>query len=142
MKTRIIMLLVLLLMFVGCTKQAEKSAPGEEAEKAAVKSTKEAVEPAREAVPEEAAKAGEEDPDVKSCLNLVIEGKFSDALPVCLAALKKHPANDEVKAAVAKAQAAAGDAAAAVTDTAQDAQKDAGAKAQGAMDQATGSLGH
>jgi hypothetical protein len=134
MKTWIGMMLALLLMFVGCAKQGEQSAPAE-TEKKAVESTKEAM-------PEEAAKAGDEDPDVASCLKLVSQAKFNDALPVCLTALKKHPANEEVKGAVEKAQAAVGDAAAAATEAAQAVQEDAGAKAQGAMDEATGSLGH
>ena len=134
MKKWIVLMLVLGLAFVGCTKQAEQTAPGEAA--------KEAVESTKEAVTEEAAKAEVEDPDVKSCLQLVSEAKFNDALPVCLEALKKHPANDEVKAAVAKAQAEVGDAAAAATDAAQGAQEEAVGKTHGAVDEATGSLGN
>jgi hypothetical protein len=131
MKRGIIMLLVLLLMLVGCTRQGEQGAPGE--------ATKEAVEATKEAVPEEAAQAVEEDPDVTNCLELVSEAKFSEALPVCLTALEKNPANEQVKAAVEKAKSAAGEAAAAATDTAQGAQQEAEEKVQGAMEQATGS---
>ena len=89
MKKWIVLLLVLGLAFVGCTKQAEQTAPEEAAQ--------EAVESAKEAIPEEAPKAEAEveDPDVKSCLQLVSETKFADALPVCLEALKKHPENEE-----------------------------------------------
>ncbi len=137
MKRWVVMMLVLGLAFVGCSRPADQSAPPE-AEKATVE--KEAVESTKEALPEEAAQAGEEDPDVASCLQLVSQAKFADALPVCLAALKKHPDNDEVKGAAKKAQAEVGDAAAAATDAAQDAQEDAEEKAQGALDEATGSL--
>jgi hypothetical protein len=139
MKNCMVTMLVLGLVFVGCSRPTDQSAPPE-AEKSAVE--KKAVESTKEALPEEAAKAGEEDPDVASCLQLVSQAKFNDALPVCLAALKKHPDNDKVKGAVEKAQAAVGDTAAAATDAAQGAQEAAGEKAQGAMDKATGSLGH
>ena len=137
MKRWIVMMLVLGLMFVGCTKQADQSAPPK-AEKPAVAA--DAPEAAKEAIPEEATEAVAEDPDVASCLQLVSEAKFNDALPVCLAALKKDPTNDEVKAAAEKAQAAVGDVAAAATDAAQDAQEGAGEKAQGAVDEAIGGL--
>jgi len=139
MKRWIVMLLVLGLAFLGCSRPAEESAPPE-AEKAAVE--KEAVEAAKEALPEEAARAEKVDPDVASCLQLVSEAKFADALPVCLAALKKHPDNDQVKGAVEKAQAEVGDAAAAATDAAEGAQEDATEEAQGAMDEATANLPH
>jgi hypothetical protein len=130
MKRGIVMLLVLLLMFVGCTRQEDPGAPAE--------AEKEALESAKEALPEEAAKAVEEDPDVKSCLKLVSQAKFNEALPVCLEALKKHPANEQVKQAVETAKAAVAEAAAAATDAAQDAQKEAEEKVQGAMGEATG----
>jgi len=142
MKRWIVMMLVLGLVFVGCSRPADQSAPPE-AEKSVVE--KEAIESTKEAVPEEAAKAEEEDPDVANCLQLVSQTKFADALPVCLAALKKHPDNDQVKEAVKSAQAgvgdaAVGDAAATATDAAQDAQEAAGEKAKGAMGEATGKL--
>jgi len=133
MKRWIVMMLVLGLAFVGCTKQEE-----------AVDSPKEAVESAKEAVdsPKEAVtgEAGEEERLEKGCLRLVSESKFEDALPMCLAALKNDPTNDEVKAAAEKAQAAVGDAAAAATDAAQGAQEAAEEQAQGAVDEATGGL--
>ena len=137
MKRGIVMLLVLLLMFAGCTRQADQSTT-QEAEKSAVE--KEALESKREALPEEAAQPGEEDPDVENCLQLVSQARFNDALPVCLDALKKHPTNERVKEAVESAQAAVGDAAAAATDAAQDAQEAATEKMQGAMGEATGSV--
>ena len=137
MKRWIVMMLVLGLAFVGCSKQADQSAPPE-AEKSAVE--KEAVESTKEVIPEEAAQA-EEDPDVKGCLQLVSEAKFDDALPICLSALKTHPDNDELKTAAEKAQAAVADStAAAATDAAQDAQEAAGEKAQGTVDEAIGGL--
>jgi len=134
MKRGTVLLLALLLMFVGCAKPGEQSAPAE-AEKKAVESTKESV-------PGEATKAGDEVRLEKGCLQLVSEAKFEDALPICLAALKNDPSNDELKAAAEKAQAAVGDAAAAATDATQGAQVDAEAKAQGSVDEATGRLGH
>jgi hypothetical protein len=139
MKKWIVMMLVLGLAFVGCSKPADQSAPPE-AKKSAVE--KEAVEATKEVIPEEAAQVGDEDPDVKGCLQLVSEAKFDDALPICLSALKTHPDNDELKAATEKAQAAVVDsaAAAAATDAAQDAQEAAGEKAQGAVDEAIGGL--
>jgi len=130
MKRGIVMLLVLLLMFVGCTRQEDQGAPAE--------AEKEALESAKEALPEEAAKAVEEDPDVKSCLQLVSQAKFNEALPVCLDALKKHPANEQVKQAVETAKAAVAEAAAAATEGAQEAQKEAEEKVQGAMGEAAG----
>jgi hypothetical protein len=121
MKKWIVLLLVLGLAFAGCAKKAEESAPEEAA--------KEAVESVKEAAPEEAAKVEAEDPDVKSCLALVSEAKFAEALPVCLEALEKHPANEEVKAAVAKAQAEVGGEVDATVG-----------KTAGAMEEAAGSL--
>jgi hypothetical protein len=130
MKRGIVMLLVLLLMFLGCTRQEDQGAPAE-AEKEALESTKEAL-------PEEAAKAEEEDPDVKSCLKLVSQAKFDEALPVCLEALEKHPANEQVKQAVETAKAAVAEAAATATDEVEDAQEAAEEKVQGAMGEAAG----
>ena len=140
MKRWIVMMLVLGLAFVGCTKQeeaVESTKDAVESTKEAVESAKEAVEPTKEAVTGE---AGEEERLEKGCLQLVSEAKFEDALPMCLAALKNDPTNDEVKAAAEKAQAAVGNAAAAATDAAQDAQKAAEEQAQGAVDKAVGGL--
>lgn len=124
MKSRIGMLLALalILVFAGCSRQDEQGAP-QEAQESAVQ--REAVESKEEAPPEEAAKAGEEDPDVRSCLQLVGQGKFEDALPVCLDALKNHPANEELKEAVETAKEGVGDAAAGVTEEAERAQEEA-----------------
>jgi len=130
MKRGVVMLVVLLVMFVGCTRQGDESTPAEP--------EKEALESTKEALPEEAAKAGEEDPDVKSCLQLVSQAKFNEALPVCLEALKKHPANERVKEAVETAKAAVAEAAAAATDAAQATQEAAEEKVQGAMGEAAG----
>ena len=137
MKRWIVMMLVLGLAFVGCSKPADQSAPPE-AEKPAI--VIEEVELTEEVIPEEAAQA-EVDPDVKGCLQLVSEAKFDDALPICLSALKTHPDNDELKAAAEKAQAGVAEStAAAATDAAQDAKEAAGEKAQGTVDEAIGGL--
>jgi len=130
MKRGIVVLVVLLLTFVGCTRQEDQSAPAEVA--------KEALESTKEAVPKEAAQPAEEDPDVKNCLKLVSQAKFNEALPVCMEALKKNPANEQVKQAVETAKAAVAEAAATATKAAQDAQKEAEEKVQGAMGEATG----
>jgi len=94
------------------------------------------------------AKAGDEDSDVKSCLQNVSEAKYNEAISVCLEALKSHPDNDQVKEALDEAKAAVSDAAAVATDAAQDAvqdvaqdvQKAAEEKAKGAIDEAIGGL--
>ena len=137
MKKWIVMLLALGLMTAGCSRGGDQSTPPE-AKKSATENK--AVESTKEAPPEAVTQTGEEDPEVTNCLQLVSEAKFNDALPVCLAALKKHPANDRVKKAVESAQAAVGNAADAATGAAQDVQEAAGQKAQGAVGEATGSL--
>ncbi len=45
------------------------------------------------------------DPRVQGCLDLVRQAKFQDALPVCLAALKGNPGNQQLEDAVAQARA-------------------------------------
>ena len=115
MRTRIVMMACLILIFAGCTRQGDQSVP-EGAETPVSEQT--AVEPKEAAEPvEQAAETVEEDQEVKSCLQLVSEAKYAEALPVCLSALEKNPANEEVKAAVGKAQEAVGDASGTVTDT-------------------------
>ena len=123
MKTRIVMMVGLVLFFAACSRQGEQDVP-EGAEKPVLE--QKALESKEVEPVEQAAKTGEEDQEVKSCLQLVSEAKYADALPVCLSALKKHPANEEVKAAAEKAQDAVGDATGAVTDTMQGVQGAAG----------------
>ena len=53
----------------------------------------------------EPAAAEQVDPQVASCLDLVRQTKFQEALPVCLAAAAIDPDNQEVQDAVAMAQA-------------------------------------
>jgi hypothetical protein len=43
-------------------------------------------------------------PEVASCLNLIRQQRFQEALPICLAALEVDPDNLEVQAAVEQAQ--------------------------------------
>lgn len=136
MKTRIGMMLVLVLIFAGCSRQGDQGTT-QETEKSAVQ--KEALESKREAPPEQAAKT-EEDPDVKNCLQLVSQAKFDEALPVCLDAVKKHPADERLQEAVKTAQAAVSEAAAAGTEAAKEAQEGVGEKAQGALGTATGGV--
>ncbi len=137
MKKWIVVLLAFGLMFAGCNRGGDQNTPPE-AQKSGT--AKKAVEATSEAPSAAVAQTGEEDPVVKNCLQLVSEAKFSEALPVCLDALKKHPANDQVKKAVESAQAAVGNAAADATGAAQGAQEAAGKKAEGALGEATGSL--
>ena len=58
-------------------------------------------------VPEPAvpAPAATVDPKVQSCLDLISQSQFQQALPVCLAALAIDPDNQQVQDAVAQAQA-------------------------------------
>jgi hypothetical protein len=124
MKTRIVTMACLILIFAGCTRQGDQSVP-EGTEAPVAEQT--AVEPKEAAEPVEQAEATvEEDQEVKSCLQLVSEAKYTEALPVCLSALEKDPANKEVKAAAEKAQEAAGDASGTVTDTMKGVQEAAG----------------
>ena len=132
MKKWIVMIIVFGLVCIGCTRPEEQNIP-EKAEQEALEATKEAV-------PQEAAKPAAEDPDVKNCLQLVGEEKYDGALPVCLEALKKNPANDQVKAAVEKAKAATADIGAAATEAVQDAQKATEEKAQDVVNEVTGGL--
>lgn len=66
----------------------------------------------------------------QSCLSLVAEAKFQDALPVCMAALRLDPANTEVQNALATAKKETANAAAAGAA--------ADAAASGAVDGAAG----
>lgn len=47
-------------------------------------------------------------PSVGTCLDLVADGRFADAVDPCLEAVRRAPGNTEVKAALAKAQGMAG----------------------------------
>jgi len=116
MKTRIVIMVGVVLLFVGCSRQGDQSVP-QGTEKPVLE--QKALESKEMEPVEQAAKTGEEDQDVKTCLQLANDGKYADALPVCLSALKKHPANEEVKAATEKAQEAVGKASGAVTNTMQ-----------------------
>jgi hypothetical protein len=73
------------------------------------------------------------DPKVQGCLDLIRQSKYQQALPVCLAALKIDPGNEQVQAAVDKAKA----------ETAKTAALEAATQAagEGAADQATSQLG-
>jgi hypothetical protein len=42
--------------------------------------------------------------EIQSCLELVQEGRFSDAVPVCLRAVEQNPESAEAKAALEEAQ--------------------------------------
>jgi thioredoxin-like negative regulator of GroEL len=66
-------------------------------------------------------------PEVGSCLNLIQQKRFQEALPACLAALEIDPDNLEVQAAVEQAQSEAGKLAAA--EAAESAPSEAAAQA-------------
>ena len=86
-------------------------------------------------VPEPAvpAPAATVDPKVQSCLDLIGQSQFQQALPVCLAALNVDPNNQQVQDAVSKAR----------TETAKLAAAEAAgsAAAEGAAEEATSKLG-
>ena len=73
------------------------------------------------------------DPKVQGCLDLIRQSKYQEALPVCLAALKVDPGNQQVQDAVDKARA----------ETAKMAAAEAASQAvgEGAAEQATSKLG-
>ena len=73
------------------------------------------------------------DPKVQGCLDLIRQSKYQEALPVCLAALKIDPGNQQVQDAVDKAKA----------ETAKLAAAEAASQAagEGAADEATSQLG-
>jgi len=72
------------------------------------------------------------DPKVQGCLDLIGQSKYQEALPVCLAALKIDSGNEQVQAAVDKAQAETAKMAAAEAATQ--------AAGEGTADQATSQL--
>ena len=74
-----------------------------------------------------------EDPKVQGCLNLIRQSEYQEALPMCLAALKIDPGNQQVQDAVDKAKA----------ETAKMAAAEAASQAvgEGAAEQATSKLG-
>jgi hypothetical protein len=73
------------------------------------------------------------DPKVQGCLDLIRQLKYQEALPVCLAALKVDPDNQQVQDAVDKARA----------ETAKRAAAEAAGQAagEGAAEQAGSALG-
>ena len=78
-------------------------------------------------------------PEVASCLNLIRQQLFQEALPTCLAALEIDPDNIEVQAAVEQAQSEAAKLAAA--EAAGSAPSEAAAQAQEAAKALPGQLG-
>jgi hypothetical protein len=80
-------------------------------------------------------------PDVQSCLDLVANELYSDAIPACDRALRADAANDKLKAALATAQAKVAEKAAGAAEGAADAAKDAAGEAQGAADAAKDAAG-
>jgi hypothetical protein len=73
------------------------------------------------------------DPKVESCLDLIRQAKFQQALPVCLAALAIDPDNQQVRDAVDQARAETAKLAAA--------EAAGGAAVEGAADEASSKLG-
>ena len=87
----------------------------------------------RAGVPETPEPSVAVDPKVQGCLDLVRQLKYQEALPVCLAALKVDPGNQQVQDAVDKARAETAKLAAAEAATR--------AAGEGAAEQATSKLG-
>lgn len=86
--------------------------------------------PPAPSAPEPAARV---DPQAESCLQLVGDAKFQQAVPVCMAALRADPSNQQVKDALGRAQAE--------TAKLADAQGAAEAAAGSASEDATSKLG-
>jgi hypothetical protein len=59
----------------------------------------------RASAPETPEPSAAVDPKVQGCLDLIRQLKYQEALPVCLAALKVAPGNQQVQDAVNKARA-------------------------------------
>jgi hypothetical protein len=70
--------------------------------------------------------------DVKSCLDLVGVGNYEQAIPVCTAALNADAANEQVKAALATANAKVAEMAAKAAEGAADTAAGAAEAAEGA----------
>ena len=90
-------------------------------------------------VASEAAEALGVDPAVQSCLDLVAEMKYGDAIPVCTGAVQQFPESMDAKAALEKAQQGASGAAQqaaseAASDAAEAASDAAGKLLEGARD--------
>jgi hypothetical protein len=80
------------------------------------------------------------DPKVQSCLDLIGDAKYKEALPVCLAALEVDPGNQQVQDAVNKARSETAKLAAA--EAASEAAGDAAAEEAGSkLGEAAGKLG-
>src|SRR5262245_8100711 len=75
-------------------------------------------------------------PETKSCLDLVGVGNYEQAIPVCTAALNADAANEQVKSALATANARVAEAAAKAAEGAADAAAGAAETAEGAADAA------
>ena len=96
----------------------------------AVEETVDVIEIPEPAMPEPTATV---DPNVQSCLDLISQSQFQQALPVCLAALNVDPDNQQVQDAVAKARTEAAKLAAA--------EAAGSAAAEGAAGEAASKLG-
>jgi hypothetical protein len=131
MKVRFLWVAVLVVALAACSRSGDREDKGSTGDPAmaGAKGTPTAETtpvPTAETTPGVSdADTGKNDPGVLSCLKLVKETKFDEALPVCLDALKRFPDNVEVQEAVEKAKAAAVGAAGAAVEgavgTAQDA---------------------
>lgn len=98
---------VLAFALAACGSGERASKP-ESATTPPVSSASEAAKPAAPAppaAPKPMAAQEETDPQAQSCLSLVGQAKFQEALPVCTAALKNNPADEELKAAYDKVKA-------------------------------------
>ena len=76
---------------------------GESTDEPPVSARPETASPGQTASPGETGTA-QVDPQVASCLDLVKRGRFQEALPVCMAALKIAPDDPDVQAAAQRAQ--------------------------------------
>jgi len=102
MKRLLVTLSVLALAACGGSETGQTPTTGEAAPVEAAPAAK--APQASAAAPQAAAEATP-DPQVQSCLDLIAAGSFEQALPVCLAALKIDPTNQQVRDAVDQARA-------------------------------------
>jgi len=103
----IVVAIFLLMVACGGQESGDKASVGEPTTPAASQSGSEPAAGAKQAAQEPVAQEPVEKEvpaEVTSCLSLVKQGEYRQAVDVCLAALKVDPGNTDVEAALAKAR--------------------------------------
>jgi hypothetical protein len=96
---------VVLMLAVMACGGSDRPATPESATAPPVSSQGTGAAPAAPAAPAPVAVEPETDPQAESCLSLVGQAKFQEALPVCTAALRNNPGNQQVQGALDQAKA-------------------------------------